>query len=196
MRGQPCLPSQGLGAPEAQTILEPIYLFYYFDFIYLFLRNATFNMCKIHQYNQNLSGAIRHNSVARLAQRQGQMRLPIKQFPFGRLSIHCSALQFNLPVTQSILTRALSCKLLLSSHKLPCRVARVSQPPFRNPVTLTFNRVPQNYDVTRVMRKYFSLQYFHWICYLSATLISGITDGQTDGHMAAVRNGLSRGRVA
>jgi len=32
-------------------------------FIYLFLRNATFNMCKIHQYNQNLSGAIRHNSV-------------------------------------------------------------------------------------------------------------------------------------
>jgi len=38
------------------------HLFYYL-FIYLFLRNATFNMCKIYQYNQNLSGAIRHNSV-------------------------------------------------------------------------------------------------------------------------------------
>jgi len=38
-------------------------LFIIYLFIYLFLRNATFNMCKIHQYNQNLSGAIRHNSV-------------------------------------------------------------------------------------------------------------------------------------
>ena len=34
-----------------------IYLFIYFS------ENATFNICKIHQYNQNLSSAIRHNSV-------------------------------------------------------------------------------------------------------------------------------------
>jgi len=39
-----------------------VYLFIYL-FIYLFLRNAIFNICKIQQYNQNLSGAIRHNSV-------------------------------------------------------------------------------------------------------------------------------------
>jgi len=64
-RSQQNLQLWGGGRKRVGNTLRPYIhcrnLFIYL--IYLFLRNATFNICKVQQYNQNLSGAIRQNSV-------------------------------------------------------------------------------------------------------------------------------------